>query len=56
MLGVWMPGPLELAIIIFVAVIIFGRNLPKMARSLGQSLVEYRKGMKEYKDLKKDEA
>ena len=55
MLGFWTPGPAELVVIGLVALVIFGRNLPKMARTLGQTLIEYRKGMKEYRECKKDE-
>lgn len=52
MLAIWTPGPLELVVIGLVALVIFGRKLPSMARTFGQTLIEYRKGMKEYKDMK----
>ena len=45
----WTPGPMEIVVICMVAVLLFGRKLPKMMRGIGQSLVEFRKGMKEYK-------
>ena len=48
---VGLPGHAELIVIGVVAVLIFGRQLPKIARNLGQSLVELRKGFKEYQDL-----
>ena len=55
MLAFWTPGPAELVVIGLVALVIFGRKLPSMARSLGQTMIEYRKGMKEYKEMEKDE-
>jgi sec-independent protein translocase protein TatA len=42
-----MPGPVELAIICGVLVLIFGpKQIPKMARSIGSSIVEFKKGVK----------
>jgi sec-independent protein translocase protein TatA len=49
-LGFWTPGPLELVIILIVAVLIFGRRLPEIARGLGKSLTEFKKGVNEAKD------
>ncbi len=46
----WMPGWGELVIIGIVAVLIFGRRLPDVGRSLGQGLVEFKKGLKGVKD------
>ena len=48
--AIWMPGPLELAIIFVVAILIFGRRLPDAARSVGKSIVEFKKGLREVKD------
>ncbi len=38
-------GPTELVIIGVVAVLLFGSRLPSVARSLGKSMVEFKKGM-----------
>lgn len=46
----WTPGPWELAIVLIVALVIFGRRLPEVGRSLGQGLVEFKKGLKGVKD------
>lgn len=49
-LAMWTPGPLELIVILVIAVLLFGRRLPEIARSIGKSLTEFKKGMKETKD------
>ena len=58
LLGIWTPGPLELIVILVIAILIFGKRLPEIARGMGKSLSEFKKGIKEAKDteeeLKKD--
>ena len=49
-LAVWMPGPFEMTVILVVAVLIFGRRLPDIARSVGKSITEFKKGIHEAKD------
>lgn len=39
------PGPMEMMVIFVVAVILFGGRLPEVGRSLGRSLVEFKKGL-----------
>jgi sec-independent protein translocase protein TatA len=53
-LAIWTPGPLELVIILLVALILFGRRLPELARNVGKSLTEFKKGINEAKDMKDD--
>jgi sec-independent protein translocase protein TatA len=43
------------AIILIVVLLLFGGRLPMLARSLGQSLVEFKKGMKELENHSDDE-
>ncbi|MEY2725916.1 MAG: hypothetical protein RLZZ458_1783 [Planctomycetota bacterium] len=43
----WAPGPVELGIILVVALLLFGNRLPGTMRSLGQSLNQFKKGMRE---------
>jgi len=49
-LAMWTPGPIELVVIAVVALLIFGRRLPDVARSVGKSIVEFKRGMKDVKD------
>ena len=45
-----LPGGLEWIVIAVVALLIFGRRLPDVARSLGKSIVEFKKGIRDVRD------
>lgn len=45
-----MPGTQELIIILVIAVIIFGKRLPDIARNVGKSITEFKKGVNDAKD------
>ncbi len=44
------PGPPEMLIILVIAVLLFGKRLPEVARSLGRSMVEFKKGVRGIED------
>lgn len=50
MLAFFSPGPMELCIIAVVAVLLFGNKLPGVARSMGRSIVEFKKGIQGIED------
>lgn len=39
------PGPGELAVIGVLAVLLFGKNLPEVAKKLGKTYKEFRRGL-----------
>ncbi len=46
------PGPPELYIILAVVLLLFGaKKLPQLARSMGSSITQFKKGLKEPPEL-----
>jgi sec-independent protein translocase protein TatA len=45
-----LPGGWEWIVILAVALLIFGSRLPEVGRSIGRSIVEFKKGLKGVKD------
>ena len=44
------PGPMEILIIGAIAVLLFGKRLPEVGRSLGKGIVEFKKGINGIED------
>ena len=45
-----MPGGVEWIIILVIALLIFGKRLPEVMRSMGKGIVEFKKGVKGVED------
>jgi len=43
----WAPSLWEIIMILLVGLLLFGRRLPEVGRSLGKSIVEFKKGLKD---------
>jgi len=43
----WAPSLWEIIMILVVGLLLFGRKLPEVGRSLGRSIVEFKKGLKD---------
>ena len=44
------PGPFEMMVFGVIALLLFGKRLPEVARSLGKGIVEFKKGVKGIED------
>ncbi|MEW4528573.1 twin-arginine translocase TatA/TatE family subunit [Maioricimonas sp. JC845] len=49
-LGFLTPGPYQLIILAIIVLLLFGKRLPDTMRSLGRSITEFKKGVKEGED------
>jgi len=45
-----MPGPMEMIIILGIGVLLFGKRLPEVGRSLGKGIMEFKKGVQGIED------
>ena len=49
-------GTWEIVLVLVIALLLFGTRLPKVARSLGQGITEFKKGVKGIQDDVEDSA
>jgi len=42
-------GPTEMLIVLVIAVLLFGKRLPEVGRSLGKGMMEFKKGLNDIK-------
>lgn len=54
--AIWMPGTTEMIVILIIGLLIFGRRLPEVGRSLGKGIVEFKRGIKGIEDDIDDES
>lgn len=45
-LAMWMPQGMEWLVIAGIGLLLFGKRLPEVGRSLGKGIVEFKKGLK----------
>lgn len=45
-----LPGGIEWIIILIIGLLLFGRRLPEIGRSMGRTIVEFKKGVKGLED------
>ncbi|MDH7600385.1 MAG: twin-arginine translocase TatA/TatE family subunit, partial [Sedimentisphaerales bacterium] len=50
----WTIGTTELIVLLIVALLIWGRRLPEIARSMGRSVFEFKKGLREAEQAKQE--
>ena len=51
-----LPGGAEWIIILVIGLLLFGRRLPEVGRSIGQGIKEFKKGLKDTEeDVKREE-
>lgn len=44
--GFFAPGPFEIIIVAMIVLLLFGNRLPSVMRSMGQGIVEFKKGVR----------
>lgn len=49
-LAIFTPSPPELLIVAIIALLLFGKRLPEVARSLGKGIIEFKKGVQGIED------
>jgi sec-independent protein translocase protein TatA len=56
-LALSMPGPFELILLTGLGLLFFGRRLPEVGKSIGQTIVQFKKGLNDVgEQVTKDDA
>ena len=50
LLAIWAPSGWELLVVLIIALLLFGKRLPEVARGLGKGIVEFKKGVRGIED------
>jgi sec-independent protein translocase protein TatA len=50
----YVPGWLELLVVGLIVLLLFGNRLPSVMRSLGQGMIEFKKGIQGVEEEKED--
>jgi sec-independent protein translocase protein TatA len=46
----------EMLVVLFVALLLFGKRLPEVARSMGKGITEFKKGMRGFEEELRDDS
>jgi sec-independent protein translocase protein TatA len=46
----WYPSGLEMIVLLILGVLLFGKRLPELGRTLGKGIVEFKKGLNGLED------
>ena len=52
--GIGTPGPGEILIILMLGVLLFGKRLPEVGKNIGKGLLEFKKGMNDFREAKEE--
>ena len=55
-LAITMPGPFEMILLAGLGLLFFGKRLPDVGRSIGQTVVQFKKGLSDVTDEMKKSA
>lgn len=46
----------EMLVVLFIALLLFGKRLPEVARSMGKGITEFKKGMRGFEEELRDDS
>ena len=48
------PGPGSMLVILALGVLLFGKRLPEIGKNIGKGLLEFKKGVNEFREAKEE--